>query len=125
QNARLGDAGCYDAAVGEAGAKGEAGLVVFSGIFRGARDLRTTVDARGWGTDVSCHWPARSPCLRNGFAGASQIVRADQAAQTHRSDRGRPAEDIAAANVVYHACLRGGGPGEARTQSSNLLKTVL
>src|SRR5262249_24911698 len=98
-----------DAAVGKAGAKGEGGFVVFSGVLRRARDLRTTVDAGRWGTNVSCHWPARF--LRNGSAGVSQIVRVNEAAPAHGSDGGRSAEDIAAADIAYHACLRVGvGP---------------
>ena len=45
QDAALGDAGSNDAAVGETWAKGEAGFVELSGVFRRAGDLRPTVDA--------------------------------------------------------------------------------
>src|SRR5262249_9174753 len=91
---------------------GEAGFVVFSGVFRRARDLRTTVDAGRWGTNVSCHWPARF--LRNGSPGVSQIVRVNEAAPAHGSDGGRAAEDITAVDIVHHVCLRVGGRTEAK-----------
>src|SRR5262249_61219412 len=97
-----------DAAVGKAGAKGEGGFVVFSGVLRRARDLRTTVDAGRWGTNVSCHWPARFLC--NGSPGVSWIVRVNEAAPAYGSDGGRAAKDIAAGYNRPHFFLpcRGG-----------------
>src|SRR5262249_60114964 len=100
-----------DAAVGKAGAKGEGGFVVFSGVLRRARDLRTTVDAGRWGTNVSCHWPARFLC--NGSPGVSWIVRVNEAAPAYGSDGGRAAKDIAAVYIVFHVFLPVGGPGAA------------
>ena len=107
RDAALGDAGCDHAAMGEAGAKGEAGYVVLGGVLRRARHLGAAIDARRGGADVKCHGPARSIFLRNGTSEVSRVVACvSEAAPSDCSDRSRAAKDSAAADIAHHASLR-------------------